>query len=90
MFVQGIGRIDPFNRWHSIKYVDEHISPNVKAYTTSCDLYMTIVNTAESFQEIPLSTELCQTQACNIRAKLSTELNKCAQENRQSEWKVVY
>ena len=91
MFVQGISRLDPFNRWHFVKRSELFgINHEHKAYTTSCDLYMMSVRTAESFEEIPLLDELCTTEACAMRRKFSDALQKCASENRQSEWTVRY
>lgn len=85
MFVTGVGSHDPFSRWHQVKRVDDH-----NGHTTACDLYMTIVITAETFQDIPLLDELCQSDACSMRKAFSNELNQCAAENRQAEWTVRY
>ena len=83
-FVSGIGSHEPFNHWHSIKRTDEHV------YTTSCGLYMMCVETADTINDVPLSGILCTSADCRMRSRLSQALNKCAVENRQSEWTVRY
>lgn len=91
MFIRGNGQMVPFSLWHRIKRADTFSQLyNTTGYTTACDLYMVSVQTAETINDIPLMDEYCTTVACGMRKALSDALNKCASENRQSEWTMRY